>query len=130
MSALPPLNVAVPANESKSSTSNSSFLTAAEKKAHHIASEKKRREQIRLAFDKIVAVVPDLSSQEARSELSILTKSTNYIDSLRKENHKLLEVYKNKKGHITNEDVINRIKEKGGFLGEDLASIKDESASP
>ncbi|PVH16162.1 uncharacterized protein CXQ87_004027 [Candidozyma duobushaemuli] len=67
-------------------------LTEEQKKAHHIASEQKRRENIRAEFDRIVSLTPTLTEQENRSELSILTKSADYIDQLKDENKQLLEL--------------------------------------
>ncbi|OBA19965.1 hypothetical protein METBIDRAFT_210498 [Metschnikowia bicuspidata var. bicuspidata NRRL YB-4993] len=80
-------------------------LTEEEKKAHHIASEQKRRENIRMEFDRIVELTPSLSSQESRSELNILTKSADYIDSLKEENARLLEVC-NERGITVPEHLI------------------------
>ncbi|GBL49219.1 hypothetical protein ACI3LY_004546 [Candidozyma auris] len=70
----------------------SSNLTEEQKKAHHIASEQKRRENIRAEFDRIVSLTPTLTEQENRSELSILTKSADYIDQLKDENKQLVEL--------------------------------------
>ncbi|CAI5756577.1 unnamed protein product [Candida verbasci] len=70
----------------------SSTLSEEQKKAHHIASEQKRRENIRSEFDKIVSLTPNLTESENRSELNILTKSADYIDQLRDENQKLIEL--------------------------------------
>ncbi|PVH21655.1 hypothetical protein CXQ85_000638 [Candidozyma haemuli] len=67
-------------------------LTEEQKKAHHIASEQKRRENIRAEFDRIVHLTPTLTEQENRSELSILSKSADYIDQLKDENKQLLEL--------------------------------------
>lgn len=71
--------------------------------AHHIASEQKRRENIRAEFDHIVRLTPTLSEQESRSELSILTKSANYIDYLKDENQKLIELCQMKGIPVPNE---------------------------
>lgn len=60
--------------------------------AHHIASEQKRRENIRSEFDKIVSLTPTLDELEKRSELNILTKSADFIDHLKDENTKLVEL--------------------------------------
>lgn len=73
----------------KKCTSNKPLLT---KQAHHIASEQKRRENIRAEFDRIVQLTPALTEQENRSELSILTKSADYIDQLKDENKQLIEL--------------------------------------
>ncbi|SGZ54263.1 CIC11C00000001296 [Sungouiella intermedia] len=80
-----------------------SNLTEEQKKAHHIASEQKRRENIRAEFDHIVRLTPTLSEQESRSELSILTKSANYIDYLKDENQKLIELCQMKGIPVPNE---------------------------
>lgn len=74
----------------------SSVLSDEQKKAHHIASEQKRRENIRAEFDKIVSLTPNLNELENRSELNILTKSADYIDELRAENIKLIEICRQK----------------------------------
>ncbi|KAI5951695.1 hypothetical protein KGF54_004770 [Candida jiufengensis] len=74
----------------------SSTLSDEQKKAHHIASEQKRRENIRSEFDKIVSLTPNLTESENRSELNILTKSADYIDQLRDENIKLIEMCRSK----------------------------------
>ena len=71
-------------------------LTEEQKKAHHIALEKKRRENIRLEFDKIVLLTPTLSELENRLELNILTKSADYICDLKQENHRLIELCRSK----------------------------------
>ncbi|CAK9440500.1 uncharacterized protein LODBEIA_P45870 [Lodderomyces beijingensis] len=70
----------------------SSTLSEEQKKAHHIASEQKRRENIRAEFDKIVSLTPNLTESENRSELNILTKSADFIDQLKEENVKLIEM--------------------------------------
>lgn len=75
-------------------------------KAHHIASEQKRRGNIRSEFDKIVKLTPSLSDQESRSELTILNKSANYIEQLRVENAKLVELCK-QQGIEVPPDMIN-----------------------
>ncbi|KAI3402359.2 hypothetical protein KGF56_004767 [Candida oxycetoniae] len=74
----------------------SSTLSEEQKKAHHIASEQKRRENIRAEFDKIVALTPNLNQSENRSELNILTKSADFIDQLKEENVKLIELCRQK----------------------------------
>lgn len=68
--------------------------------ARHIASEKKRRETIRLAFDRIVELVPDLTPAESRTEVAVLSKSANFIDQLRTENLKLIELLQQEKVEI------------------------------
>lgn len=50
------------------------LLSDSQKKANHIASEQKRRANIRIGFDKLVDVVPTLSSGH-KSEALILQKS-------------------------------------------------------
>ncbi|CUM52208.1 unnamed protein product [Debaryomyces tyrocola] len=72
--------------------SKASVLTEDQKKAHHIASEQKRRENIRSEFDKIVSLTPTLNELENRSELNILTKSADYIDQLKEDNNKLIQL--------------------------------------
>ncbi|ODV84014.1 hypothetical protein CANARDRAFT_191071, partial [[Candida] arabinofermentans NRRL YB-2248] len=76
----------------KKSTSNGKQLSEEEKKKHHIRSEHKRREQIRSTFDNLVEVVPELNENESRSELAILTKTSNYIKELKLKNETLIEV--------------------------------------
>ncbi|RCK54649.1 Protein INO4 [Candida viswanathii] len=84
-------NELTPAKQGRKKT-KSSVLSDEQKKAHHIASEQKRRENIRSEFDKIVSLTPNLNELENRSELNILTKSADYIDQLREENAKLVEL--------------------------------------
>ncbi|ODV69325.1 hypothetical protein HYPBUDRAFT_169966 [Hyphopichia burtonii NRRL Y-1933] len=72
------------------------ILSDDQKKAHHIASEQKRRENIRSEFDRIVDLTPSLNDRENRSELNILTKLADYIDSLKEENLKLIQLCKEK----------------------------------
>ncbi|KAI5954061.1 hypothetical protein CANMA_004900 [Candida margitis] len=82
-------NVSTTKRKKKTKSSN---LSDEQKKAHHIASEQKRRENIRAEFDKIVSLTPNLTESENRSELNILTKSADYIDQLKDENVKLIEL--------------------------------------
>ncbi|KAK6461755.1 basic helix-loop-helix transcription factor [Scheffersomyces coipomensis] len=77
-------------------STKSSVLSDEQKKAHHIASEQKRRENIRSEFDKIVSLTPTLNDSENRSELNILTKSADFIDQLKDENAKLVELAQKK----------------------------------
>ncbi|ODV77269.1 basic helix-loop-helix transcription factor [Suhomyces tanzawaensis NRRL Y-17324] len=79
-------------DEKKKRSVKASGLTEEQKKAHHIASEQKRRENIRSEFDKIVSLTPTLNELENRSELNILTKSADFIDHLKEENRKLVEL--------------------------------------
>lgn len=65
------------------------LLDEEEKKARHIASEKKRREAIRNAFDKLVELVPSLTPAESRTEVSVLTKCKSFITR----NFLLLKLY-------------------------------------
>ncbi|KAK6201085.1 basic helix-loop-helix transcription factor [Scheffersomyces amazonensis] len=88
-------------------TTKSSVLSEEQKKAHHIASEQKRRENIRSEFDKIVSLTPTLTDSENRSELNILTKSADFIDQLREENIKLVELAKLKGIHVPSELIYN-----------------------
>ncbi|KAI5949947.1 hypothetical protein KGF57_004457 [Candida theae] len=83
-------------SKGKQKKTKSSNLSEEEKKAHHIASEQKRRENIRAEFDKLVSLTPSLTAQESRSELNILTKSADYIDQLKEENLKLIELCRQK----------------------------------
>ncbi|KAI8338990.1 hypothetical protein BC941DRAFT_263960 [Chlamydoabsidia padenii] len=57
------------------------LLSEDQKKANHIASEQKRRANIRLGFDQLVGVVPNLTECQ-RSESLILQKSVDYIRQL------------------------------------------------
>lgn len=45
-----------------------------------------------MEFDRIVNLTPALTDQESRLELNILTKSADYIDELKAENAKLVEL--------------------------------------
>ncbi|KAG7665397.1 uncharacterized protein J8A68_001085 [[Candida] subhashii] len=81
-----------PPTRGRRKSTKSSVLSEEQKKAHHIASEQKRRENIRAEFDKLVSLTPTLTESENRSELNILTKSADYIDELREENIKLIEL--------------------------------------
>ncbi|CAO3586237.1 unnamed protein product [Absidia cylindrospora] len=67
--------------ERKSRKPPHELLTNAEKKANHIASEQKRRQNIRLGFDKFIEIVPALNSGN-RSEALILQKSVDHIKQL------------------------------------------------
>ncbi|ORX78650.1 hypothetical protein K493DRAFT_308665 [Basidiobolus meristosporus CBS 931.73] len=57
------------------------LLTEKEKRANHIASEQKRRQNIRVGFERLVEIVPTLSHSH-RSESVILQKSVEYIHQL------------------------------------------------
>ncbi|ORZ14216.1 hypothetical protein BCR42DRAFT_418294 [Absidia repens] len=57
------------------------LLSDDQKKANHIASEQKRRANIRIGFDQLVGIVPNLSECQ-RSESLILHKSADYIRQL------------------------------------------------
>ena len=81
---------------------SSKQLSEEEKKLHHIQSEHRRREQIRSTFDRLVEIVPDLTANEKTSELTVITKTSNYIEKLRKENKRLVEIAQ-KKGISMNE---------------------------
>ncbi|EGV64462.1 hypothetical protein PSN45_004772 [Yamadazyma tenuis] len=77
---------------SRKRQTKASILSDEQKKAHHIASEQRRRENIRAEFDKIVSLTPTLTDTENRSELNILTKSADYIDQLKNENERLIQM--------------------------------------
>ncbi|KAG0353118.1 hypothetical protein BGZ54_002400 [Gamsiella multidivaricata] len=64
------------------------LLTEAEKKANHIASEQKRRQNIRVGFDSLVEIVPELGDSH-RSEAVILQKSVEYIHRLLNQKNEL-----------------------------------------
>ncbi|KAI9273853.1 hypothetical protein EDC94DRAFT_592942 [Helicostylum pulchrum] len=66
------------------------LLTDRQKKANHIASEQKRRANIRIGFEKLVDVVPTLSSGH-RSESLILQKSVDHLRQLVDSKTKLKE---------------------------------------
>ncbi|KAI8639178.1 hypothetical protein BD408DRAFT_392789 [Parasitella parasitica] len=57
------------------------LLSDDQKRANHIASEQKRRANIRIGFEKLVAVVPTLSSGH-KSEALILQKSVEHLRQL------------------------------------------------
>ncbi|KAI9354398.1 hypothetical protein BD770DRAFT_133071 [Pilaira anomala] len=57
------------------------LLSDSQKKANHIASEQKRRANIRIGFDKLVDVVPTLSSGH-KSEALILQKTVEHLRQL------------------------------------------------
>ncbi|ORZ24011.1 hypothetical protein BCR42DRAFT_402053 [Absidia repens] len=57
------------------------LLSDDQKKANHIASEQKRRANIRIGFDQLVDIVPNLNECQ-RSESLILQKSADYIRQL------------------------------------------------
>lgn len=86
--------------------------------ARHIASEKKRRETIRQAFDRIVDLVPDLTPAESRTEVAVLTKSANFIDQLRYENEKLIEVLQLQNIEIPQEVLLAFAKTNGSNTGQ------------
>lgn len=44
-----------------------------------------------MEFDRIVDLTPELTTEESRSELNILIKSADYIDTLKDENSRLVE---------------------------------------
>lgn len=73
------------------SQKKTAFLTEEEKKKHHIESEQKRRQAIRDAFNRLVALVPELKPSDNRSEILILNKSADYMDALYRENQSLVE---------------------------------------
>ncbi|KAF6014862.1 hypothetical protein HII12_001280 [Brettanomyces bruxellensis] len=80
-------------------------LSEEEKKLHHIQSEHRRREQIRSTFDRLVEIVPDLTANEKRSELTVITKTTSYIEKLREQNKRLVDLAQ-KKGIPMEKSVI------------------------
>ncbi|KAI7902113.1 uncharacterized protein BX663DRAFT_486918 [Cokeromyces recurvatus] len=57
------------------------LLSEDQKRANHIASEQKRRANIRIGFEKLVEIVPTLSSGH-RSEALILQKSIDHLKQL------------------------------------------------
>ncbi|KAK9768675.1 hypothetical protein K7432_000507 [Basidiobolus ranarum] len=57
------------------------LLTEEEKRANHIASEQKRRQNIRIGFERLVDIVPTLNHNH-RAESVILEKSVEYIHHL------------------------------------------------
>ncbi|KAI7820261.1 hypothetical protein BC939DRAFT_399555 [Gamsiella multidivaricata] len=88
------------------------LLTEAEKKANHIASEQKRRQNIRVGFDSLVEIVPELGDSH-RSEAVILQKSVEYI-------HRLL----NQKNELK-----SRVRELQVHLGDPVDDFDSVSAS-
>ncbi|RLV95758.1 hypothetical protein JA1_000746 [Spathaspora sp. JA1] len=107
----------MPKSAKRAKSTKSSVLSDEQKKAHHIASEQKRRENIRAEFDKIVSLTPTLTESENRSELNILTKSADYIDELREENAKLIEVCRMKGIAVPPELVYNGPQNDGSDIG-------------
>ncbi|KAH3676016.1 hypothetical protein WICMUC_002312 [Wickerhamomyces mucosus] len=71
-----------------------SMLSEDDKKRHHIKSEHKRRAAIRDAFEKLVSIVPELSQDDVRSEITILSQSAKFLSELQKEHLNLLEQLK------------------------------------
>lgn len=73
------------------------LLTADEKRANHIASEQKRRQNIRLGFEALSRLVPEISRATATqigpkvipSKATILEKTIEFIRYLEKRNQKL-----------------------------------------
>lgn len=57
------------------------LLTEDQKKANHIASEQKRRANIRIGFDQLVELVPNLTDCQ-RSESLILQKCKSKVETL------------------------------------------------
>ncbi|KAI8337527.1 hypothetical protein BC941DRAFT_375250 [Chlamydoabsidia padenii] len=84
------------------------LLSEEQKKANHIASEQKRRANIRIGFDQLVELVPELTECQ-RSESLILQKSVDYI-------RQLVE---------TKNDLRDRVRDLQSALGE----IPDEDSS-
>lgn len=81
----------------RKSNSGGSGLTIEQKKENHIMSENRRRAQIRSTFDKLVEIVPQLQESESRSELAVLTKTSNYIEHLRSE-YERLQIIRKERG--------------------------------
>lgn len=67
------------------------LLTEEQKKKNHIVSESRRRDNIRLQFDKLVELVPTLTPLFARSEHVIMSRTAEYIEQLRREKAELLK---------------------------------------
>ena len=62
-------------------------------------------EKIRSTFDRLVEIVPDLTANEKRSELTVITKTTSYIEKLREQNKRLVDLAQ-KKGIPMEKSVI------------------------
>lgn len=83
-------------NKSRKSSTKASkkqtheLLSEDQKRANHIASEQKRRANIRVGFEKLVDIVPTLSSGH-RSEALILQKSVEHLRLLVESKTKLKE---------------------------------------
>jgi len=60
------------------SNSDRPRLTDAEKKQNHIASEQKRRQAIRMGFDRLAAMTPGMHGM-GRSEATVLSNAVNEI---------------------------------------------------
>ena len=67
----------------------SNKLSEHEVRKNHVVSEQKRREIIRMMYDDLVQIVPDLSQKENRSELAIYIKTANYLRWLYEKNQEL-----------------------------------------
>ncbi len=65
-------------------------LTEEEKKSNHIASEQKRREAIRLGFDRLASLVPGMEGQ-GRSEANVLERTILHMEELIRERDVLVD---------------------------------------
>ncbi|GMM37232.1 Ino4 protein [Saccharomycopsis crataegensis] len=109
-------------------SSTTTFLSEEEKKSRHIASEKKRRETIRLAFDRIVDLVPNLTPSESRTEVAVLTKSAAFIDELRSENQRLLQLLQNSNVPVP-EHLLEAYNNTSGATSSGAQKTKEEHSS-
>ncbi|KAL2113959.1 hypothetical protein VUR80DRAFT_1537 [Thermomyces stellatus] len=99
--------------QSTSQAEEKSRLTEAEKRHNHVASEKKRREAIRLAFDRLTTLVPGIEGQ-GRSEGLVLQKTAEYLHAQLEENRRLVE----------------ELERRGGEVPEDLKMYKTQADRP
>ncbi|TKA33252.1 hypothetical protein B0A50_00805 [Salinomyces thailandicus] len=72
---------------------NKPRLTDAQKKKNHILSEKKRRDAIRLEFDRLADLVPGMEGQ-GRSEALLLSATVDFIRHQNDRTKELKEVAK------------------------------------
>ncbi|SPO02231.1 uncharacterized protein DNG_04904 [Cephalotrichum gorgonifer] len=75
---------------SNSQAEEKNRLTEVEKRNNHVASEKKRREAIRYAFDRLTTLVPGLEGQ-GRSEGVVLQRTAEFLHEQLGENQRLAD---------------------------------------
>lgn len=85
--------------QSNSQPEEKSRLTEVEKRNNHVASEKKRREAIRLAFDRLTTLVPGLEGQ-GRSEGVVLQRTAEFLHEQLSENQRLADELEMRGGEV------------------------------